>query len=73
VGKGGRADEQAAHEFREYVAARQASLFRPAVLITRSRQDAEDLLQAALTKLATRWSTIRRTGSPQPGSRPFHA
>jgi RNA polymerase sigma-70 factor (sigma-E family) len=57
-------DEQAAQEFREYVAARQASLFRSAVLITGHRQDAEDLLQAALTKLATHWSTIRRNGSP---------
>ena len=51
-------------DFREYVAARQAHLFRAALLLTGHRQDAEDLLQAALTKLAGRWHTIRRTGSP---------
>jgi RNA polymerase sigma-70 factor (sigma-E family) len=51
-------------DFREYVAARQAHLFRAAVLLTGHRQDAEDLLQAALTKVAGRWHTIRRTGSP---------
>ncbi len=57
-------DDRAAREFREYVASRQAVLFRSAVLITGNRQDAEDLLQAALTKLAARWSTIHGSGSP---------
>lgn len=57
-------DEQAAGQFREYVAARQAALFRSALLLTGHRQDAEDLLQAALTKLAGRWPTIQRTGAP---------
>ncbi len=51
-------------DFREYVAARQTPLFRTALLLTGHRQDAEDLLQAALTKLAGRWHAIRRTGSP---------
>lgn len=57
-------NELAAHEFREYVAARQAVLYRSAVLLTGDRQDAEDLLQTALAKLAARWHTIQRTGSP---------
>jgi RNA polymerase sigma-70 factor (sigma-E family) len=51
-------------QFRDYVAARQAALFRSALLLTGHRQDAEDLLQAALTKLAVRWPTIQRTGAP---------
>ena len=57
-------DDLAAREFREYVAARQAALYLSAVLITGSRLDAEDLLQAALTKLAERWPTIHKSGSP---------
>jgi RNA polymerase sigma-70 factor (sigma-E family) len=57
-------DNEAAAQFREFVAARQGSLFRSALLLTGHRQDAEDLLQAALTKLATRWHTIRRDGAP---------
>jgi RNA polymerase sigma-70 factor (sigma-E family) len=57
-------DELAAMEFREYVAARQAVLYRSAVLLTGNRQDAEDLLQTALARLAARWHTIQRTGSP---------
>jgi len=57
-------DDLAAREFREYVASRQAQLLRSAVLITGNRQDAEDLLQAALTKLAARWPTIHHSGSP---------
>ena len=50
-------DEQTEREFREYVAARQDSLFRVALLLTGHREDAEDLLQTALTKLALHWST----------------
>jgi RNA polymerase sigma-70 factor (sigma-E family) len=57
-------DEREATQFREYVAARQGALFRSALLLTGHREDAEDLLQAALTKLATRWRTIRHDGSP---------
>jgi hypothetical protein len=34
------------------------------VLLTGNRQDAEDLLQTALARLAARWHTIQRTGSP---------
>src|SRR5262245_24308947 len=62
--KGGRVDEKAAAEFREYVAARQGALFRSAVLLTGHPQDAEDLVQVALTRLAERWHTIRASESP---------
>jgi DNA-directed RNA polymerase specialized sigma24 family protein len=66
--KGGLVNELAVGEFREYVAARQAVLYRSAVLLTGNRQDAEDLLQTALARLAVRWHTIQRTGSPSPTS-----
>lgn len=51
-------DEQAEREFREYVASRQAVLFRAALLLTGHRQDAEDLLQAALSRLALHWGNV---------------
>jgi DNA-directed RNA polymerase specialized sigma24 family protein len=51
-------DEQAEREFREYVAARQAVLFRAARLLTGHRQDAEDLVQAALARLALHWDRV---------------
>jgi len=57
-------DDLAAARFEQYVQARQATLFRSALLLTGHRQDAEDLLQAALTKLATHWSAIHRDSSP---------
>lgn len=57
-------DDHDAVQFREYVAARQRALFRSALLLTGHRQDAEDLLQTALTKLAQRWRAINRSGSP---------
>jgi RNA polymerase sigma-70 factor (sigma-E family) len=57
-------DERESSQFREYVQSRQAALFRSALLLTGSRQDAEDLLQEALTKLALRWHAIERAGSP---------
>lgn len=57
-------DEVAEREFREYVAARQGAMFRTALLLTGHREDAEDLLQVALTKLALRWTRLNRLGSP---------
>ena len=56
-------DKRAEAEYREYVGSRQASLFRVALLLTGHRQDAEDLLQTALTKLALHWSKVARSGS----------
>ncbi|MGK5741258.1 SigE family RNA polymerase sigma factor [Micromonospora sp. URMC 103] len=57
-------DGEAEREFRDYVAARQAALFRAALLLTGHREDAEDLLQTALAKLAGRWTRLRRSDSP---------
>jgi len=56
-------DGQNEREFREYVAARQDRLFRVALLLTGHREDAEDLLQTALTKLALHWKTAARATS----------
>jgi RNA polymerase sigma-70 factor (sigma-E family) len=56
-------DEGAEREFREYVAARQGALFRVAVLLTGHREDAEDLLQAALANLARHWVRVARSGA----------
>jgi RNA polymerase sigma-70 factor (sigma-E family) len=53
-----------AAQFREYVATRGNALFRSALLLTGHRQDAEDLLQTALTKLAQRWQAVHRSGAP---------
>ncbi len=50
-----RADE----EFSLFVAARSASLMRTAHLLAGGRQDAEDLLQQALTKVYLNWRKLR--------------
>jgi RNA polymerase sigma-70 factor (sigma-E family) len=46
--------------FRDYVVARSPAMLRTAYLLTGSRQDAEDLLQEALLRLARSWSRIDR-------------
>ncbi|HEX6870476.1 MAG TPA: SigE family RNA polymerase sigma factor [Micromonosporaceae bacterium] len=55
-------DARAEREFREYVSARQAALYRVAYLLTGHRQDAEDLLQTALAKLALHWTNVASAG-----------
>jgi RNA polymerase sigma-70 factor (sigma-E family) len=50
----------AEREFREYVAGRQASLFKLALLLTGHQQQAEDLLQSVLIKLAQHWQRVRQ-------------
>jgi RNA polymerase sigma-70 factor (sigma-E family) len=57
-------DPVAETEFRAWAAARQGAMFRTAFLLTGHRQDAEDLLQGALAKLAQRWTRISSDGSP---------
>ena len=51
----GRRDDDA---FEAFVAARSADLMRTAVLLTRDRGHAEDLLQTALVKAYRRWNRI---------------
>lgn len=50
-------------EFGAFVAARSATLFRTAYLLTGDRHEAEDLVQAPLVKVALRW---RRIGTARP-------
>src|SRR4051794_40155826 len=57
-------DPVAEGEFRDWAAARQGAMFRTALLLTGHRQDAEDLLQVALAKLALKWSRVAAGGSP---------
>ncbi|MBF9129206.1 hypothetical protein I0C86_09485 [Plantactinospora sp. S1510] len=45
--------------FREFVEARLVRLSRVAYLLTGQHHDAEDLLQAALVKVAARWRRER--------------
>lgn len=49
--------------FTEFVLGRSASLFRTAVLLTRNRHTAEDLVQSALTKGWRKWDRIE--GEPE--------
>jgi RNA polymerase sigma-70 factor (sigma-E family) len=52
-------DAAAERDFREFVEARSATLMRMAFLLTGGDQHAaEDLLQTALAKVATRWRSI---------------
>jgi RNA polymerase sigma-70 factor (sigma-E family) len=51
-------DSDAEREFRKFVAARSAALFRAAYLLTGDRGQAEDLVQTALAKVALRWNKI---------------
>jgi RNA polymerase sigma-70 factor (sigma-E family) len=48
-------------EFTRWARARQPHLLRASLLLTGDRQRAEDLVQEALTKVATRWSRLRGT------------
>ncbi len=56
---------EAEHSFREFVAARTPALFRTAYALTGHQQQAEDLLQSALTKTAARWRWVRNQGNPE--------
>jgi RNA polymerase sigma-70 factor (sigma-E family) len=53
-------DPNAEREFREFVAARSAALYRAAYLLTGQHEQAEDLVQGALARVALRWRRIRR-------------
>ncbi len=53
-------DPDAERQFRDFVAARSAGLYRVACLLTRDHGQAEDLLQGVLAKVALRWHRIRQ-------------
>lgn len=52
-------DDEARLRFGEFVAARTPTLIRVAYLLTGNQHAAEDLLQTALTRTASRWRTLR--------------
>jgi RNA polymerase sigma-70 factor (sigma-E family) len=52
--------------FRDFVVARSPALARTAYLLTGDRGLAEDLLQEALTRVASRWSKLCSSGEPEP-------
>ena len=52
--------------FREFVAARSGALSRTAFLLTGETHAAEDLLQEALARVASRWRRIVAGGDPEP-------
>jgi RNA polymerase sigma-70 factor (sigma-E family) len=58
LGSGDQLSEAQDEEFRAYVAARSAALLRVARMLTGDRAEAEDLLQAALTKTYQAWGRI---------------
>ena len=52
--------------FRDFVVARSPALTRTAYLMTGDRHLAEDLLQEALTRVASRWAKVAASGDPEP-------
>jgi len=56
-------DTEFEEEFRQFVAARSAALYRTAFLLTGQREQAEDLLQGVLARAAQRWR-VARAGNP---------
>ena len=53
-------------DFRAFVSARSGALGRTAYLLTGDRQLGEDLLQEALTRVASRWERVAAAGDPEP-------
>ncbi|MDI1463816.1 SigE family RNA polymerase sigma factor [Catellatospora sp. KI3] len=51
-------------EFRDFVHARMKRLSRVAYLLTGDHHNADDLVQNSLVKLAAKWPSISRDGSP---------
>ncbi|MFI7504380.1 SigE family RNA polymerase sigma factor [Streptomyces sp. NPDC049687] len=51
-------------DFQEFVAARSATLFRGALVLTGNREAAEDLVQETLEKACRKWRTIAAKDAP---------
>lgn len=62
---GGVDKDSSVAEFSEYVAACWARLVRSAVLLDCSPTEAEDVVQAALTRCLLNWAKVRRGGRPE--------
>jgi RNA polymerase sigma-70 factor (sigma-E family) len=52
-------------DFDAFLSARLAALYRYALVLTRSRPDAEDLVQEALVRTAASWWRVRRKDDPE--------
>jgi RNA polymerase sigma-70 factor (sigma-E family) len=61
---GGRVDDRSEAAFEEFVAGRQAALFRTAFLLTGDRGHAEDLLQGALERAYQHWQRVTAADNP---------
>lgn len=57
-------DEGVSDAFDEWVEARAAALLRFAYLVTGSQHEAEEAVQAALTRALEKWSRVQRTTDP---------
>ena len=58
--------QQGPDGFRDFVVARSPALARTAYLLTGDRFLAEDLVQEALTRVASRWAKVSAGGDPEP-------
>lgn len=52
-------------QFEEFVAARSAALFRTAYLLTGDRQEAQDMVQAALERACRHWNRVAAAEQPE--------
>jgi DNA-directed RNA polymerase specialized sigma24 family protein len=56
--------DRGVEDFESWVVARSGALARTAYLLTGDRQLAEDLVQDTLARVAGKWRSIERSGSP---------
>jgi RNA polymerase sigma-70 factor, ECF subfamily len=63
--RGGRRDEKQREMFERLILPHQPSLYGPAMALTRSASDAEDLIQDTLVRAYDRFDTFRSDGSPR--------
>jgi RNA polymerase sigma-70 factor (sigma-E family) len=65
LGTGLSGTEPAETDFRDFVAARSAALFRGALVLTGNRETAEDLVQETLERAWSKWGTIAAKDAPE--------
>jgi RNA polymerase sigma-70 factor, ECF subfamily len=63
--RGGRRDEVQRRLFEKLILPHESSLYGPAMALTRSASDAEDLVQDTLVRAFDRFDTFRSDGSPR--------
>jgi RNA polymerase sigma-70 factor (ECF subfamily) len=65
VARGGRRDARQREMFERLILPHEQSLYGPAMALTRSASDAEDLIQDTLVRAYDRFDTFRSDGSPR--------